>query len=50
VLFAEFLVLGKVLWSIVVADNTGIGWDGLTFLDDDLGNVLAGRTMVNRER
>jgi len=50
VLFAEFLVLGKVLWGIIVADNTGIGWDSLTFLDDDLGSVLAGRTVVRRKR
>lgn len=35
VLFAEFLVRGKVLRSIVVADKTGISGDGLTLFDDD---------------
>jgi len=49
VLFAEFLVLGKVLWDIVVADNTGIDRDGLTFLDDDLEIVvLGGETVMSR--
>jgi len=35
VLLAQLLVLGEILWYIVVADDTGIGRDGLTFFDDD---------------
>jgi hypothetical protein len=35
VLFAELLVGSEVLGSVVVADKTGVGRDGLTLLDDD---------------
>lgn len=39
VLFAEFLVASELFGSVVVADETGIGRDGLTFFDDDLRDV-----------
>ncbi|KXT13275.1 hypothetical protein AC579_2498 [Pseudocercospora musae] len=35
VLFAKLLVLLEVLRVVVIADETGVGRDGLTFLDDD---------------